>query len=71
MFGIDPLSDRVARPVTCSTCGCRLEASTGARDGEYRHYGIFDGRDARGCKVDCVELVHDLEGHPLVVETVA
>ncbi len=53
-------------PVTCVACGCRLEAATGARDGEYRHFGPFAGRDARGCRVDCVTLVHDASGRPVL-----
>jgi hypothetical protein len=55
-----------AAPVTCAACGCRLEAATGARDGEYHHFGPFNGRDARGCLVDCVELVHDWTGRPVL-----
>jgi len=51
-------------PVTCAACGCRLEAASGARDGEYHHFRPFNGRDARGCRVDCVELVHDSTGRP-------
>ncbi len=53
-------------PVTCVACGCRLEAATGARDGEYRHFQPFGGRDARGCRVDCVTLVHDATGRPVL-----
>ena len=51
-------------PVTCVACGCRLEAATGARDGEYTHFQPFNGRDARGCRVECVALVHDTAGRP-------
>ena len=46
-------------PVTCSACGCRLEAAV---DGTYMHFGRFAGRDARGCRVDCIENVHDATG---------
>jgi hypothetical protein len=53
-------------PVTCEACGCRLEAAGGARDGEYSHFQPFDGRDARGCRVDCVGLVHDSTGRPVL-----
>jgi hypothetical protein len=53
-------------PVTCAACGCRLEAASGARDGEYHHFQPFNGRDARGCRVDCVELVHDATGRPVL-----
>ena len=58
-------------PVTCAACGCRLEAATGARDGEYRHFRPFGGRDARGCRVDCVGLVHDASGRPVAAEEAA
>lgn len=55
-------------PVTCAACGCRLEAASGARDGEYSHFRPFDGRDARGCRVDCVGLVHDATGRPVLAD---
>jgi hypothetical protein len=55
-------------PVTCVACGCRLEPATGARDGEYHHFRPFDGRDARGCRVACVGLVHDATGRPLLAD---
>ncbi len=58
-------------PVTCATCGCRLEAASGARDGEYYHFRPFGGRDARGCRVDCVGLVHDASGRAIVAEGAA
>ncbi len=58
-------------PVTCAACGCRLEAATGAHDGEYHHFQPFDGRDARGCRVDCVGLVHDSSGRVVVAEGAA
>jgi hypothetical protein len=48
-------------PVTCASCGCRLQ-STGAGDGSWRHYGAIGGRDARGCRPSCVELDHDAMG---------
>ncbi len=55
-------------PVTCAACGCRLEAATGERDGEYAHFRPFDGRDARGCRVACVGLVHDATGRPVLAD---
>ena len=45
--------------VTCQACGCRLEA-TG--EGEWRHFGALNGRDARGHTRPCIELVHDASG---------
>jgi hypothetical protein len=58
-------------PVTCAACGCRLEAASGARDGEYHHFQPFGGRDARGCRVDCVALVHDASGRAIVAQGAA
>lgn len=53
-------------PVTCAACGCRLEAGSGANDGEYYHFQPLGGRDARGCRVDCVTLAHDASGRPVL-----
>lgn len=64
MYRNDANQEWTRGPVTCSACGCRLEALAGARDGEYRHFAGFQGRDARGCTVDCVSLVHDANGAP-------
>jgi hypothetical protein len=50
-------------PVTCLACGCRLEAA-GPGDGDaWFHFGRMAGRDARGCRVACVDAPHDVEGH--------
>ena len=49
-------------PVVCSACGCRLEAVEGGR---FLHFGRLGGRDARGCRIDCAELEHDVLGRPL------
>lgn len=49
-------------PVTCESCGCRLE-SVGRSDATaWFHFGRMGGRDARGCRVDCVEAAHDAGG---------
>jgi hypothetical protein len=50
-------------PVTCSACGCRLEDGG---DGQWLHFGRLGGRDARGCRVDCVEVAHNASGEPAV-----
>jgi hypothetical protein len=59
-----PLSvrDGQGAPVTCAVCGCRLEA---AEDGTFGHFRPLGGRDARGCRVDCVDLRHDVRGRAL------
>ncbi len=51
--------------VTCAACGCRLGAHEPARDARWRHFGVFGGRDAIGCRVDCVEALHDVRGRPV------
>ncbi len=50
-------------PVTCATCGCRLEAASGADDGAWRHFASLSaGQDARGCRPHCVDALHDSDG---------
>ena len=56
--------DGQVAPVTCAACGCRLERTSSADAPTWFHFGRFAGRDARGCRVDCVELAHDLLGLP-------
>jgi hypothetical protein len=54
--------DGHAAPVTCSSCGCRLVVA-----GEVGfHFNSLAGRDARGCRVACVDAAHDLSGRPLL-----
>jgi hypothetical protein len=50
-------------PVTCGACGCRLDH---AGPDAWFHFGRFAGRDARGCRVDCVDMSHDALGRPQV-----
>jgi hypothetical protein len=52
-------SIRVNAPVTCASCGCRLQ---GADNGTWRHFNPLAGRDARGCLVACADLAHDQDG---------
>jgi hypothetical protein len=47
-------------PVTCSTCGCRLEQA--AERGGWVHFSPMAGRDARGCRVACADAAHDDSG---------
>ena len=50
-------------PVTCASCGCRL-----APVGEaFVHFNPIGGRDARGCRVDCADALHDASGRPIAV----
>lgn len=46
-------------PVTCATCGCRLQPTSA---GAWSHFGPLGGRDARGCRVACAESPHDANG---------
>ncbi len=47
-------------PVTCHTCGCRLEQV--APEG-WRHFPSDSaGQDARGCRPVCVDAEHDRFG---------
>jgi hypothetical protein len=57
-------------PVVCDSCGCRLEppgriSETAEPAGEWRHFEGLPGRDARGCRVDCVDLAHGRDGRVL------
>ncbi len=54
-------------PVTCAVCGCRLLALSGAEDGAYRHFSSMSGgQDARGCRPQCIDALHDHEGRVLI-----
>ena len=53
-------------PVVCAACGCRLQAED---DGSFVHFGRFAGRDARGCRVGCVDIPHDPAGQPIAALT--
>jgi len=50
-------------PVTCEACGCRLEVVGRADASAWFHFGRGGGRDARGCRVACVDAAHDAGGH--------
>jgi hypothetical protein len=47
-------------PVTCAACGCRLESA--GEGATFRHFSPLGGRDARGCRVACADLTHDVSG---------
>src|SRR3954451_11779031 len=50
-------------PVTCAACGWRLRAGMADNDIAWFHFSPLGGRDARGCRVDCVDAPHDVAGY--------
>jgi hypothetical protein len=50
-------------PVTCASCGCRLAPAGEA----FVHFNPLGGRDARGCRVDCADALHDASGRAIAV----
>jgi hypothetical protein len=50
-------------PVTCAACGCRLRSAIADNDIAWFHFSPIGGRDARGCRVDCVDQPHDVAGY--------
>lgn len=54
-------------PVTCAVCGCRLMAASGSEDGAYRHFpSLMPTEDARGCRPQCVDMLHGHDGRVLL-----
>jgi len=53
--------DGASAPVTCASCGCRLSQTGDA----WFHFNPLGGRDARGCRVSCVDAAHDASGRPV------
>jgi len=50
-------------PVTCVTCGCRLEHTSNE---VWRHFpAAVAGQDARGCRPSCADLAHDRFGRAI------
>jgi hypothetical protein len=50
--------------VTCEACGCRLESVGRPDAAAWFHFGRGAGRDARGCRIECLEAAHDAGGRP-------
>ena len=49
-------------PVTCAACGCRLRSDVVDNDIAWFHFDPLGGRDARGCRVPCIDAAHDVTG---------
>ena len=64
-----PLAVRDGRdaPVTCATRGCRLQGIGPEGTEAWFHFRPLGGRDARGCRVPCVDAAHDAAGQPALV----
>ena len=58
-------------PVTCASCGCRLQPVGPSDAAAFFHFGSMGGRDARGCRIDCADLVHDSRGQPVPMAALA
>jgi hypothetical protein len=56
--------DGRSAPVTCASCGCRLEAVGHEGAEAWFHFNPLAGRDARGCRIDCADAAHDAAGRP-------
>ncbi|NJD28290.1 MAG: hypothetical protein FIA92_08325 [Chloroflexi bacterium] len=63
-LGSRAVRDGQAAPVTCGSCGCRLEYAGPSGTAAWFHYGRMGGRDARGCRVACIDAPHDAHGRP-------
>ncbi len=55
--------DGQGAPVTCAACGCRLNSAMAGNDIGWFHFNPIAGRDARGCRVACVDDAHDVAGY--------
>lgn len=60
-------ADPASGPTTCASCGCRLKVD--AFEESWRHFPGSTGRDARGCRVVCVSLAHDIHGFAIVARS--
>jgi hypothetical protein len=58
--------DGQGAPVTCAACGCRLESLGTKGSDSWAHFGRLGGRDARGCRVPCVDADHDRSGRSIL-----
>jgi hypothetical protein len=54
--------DGRAGPVTCADCGCRLQPVGHPGAEAWFHFGPLAGRDARGCRIGCVDAAHGADG---------
>ena len=59
---VSAVRDGRLAPVTCAECGCRLQAVGHPGAEAWFHFQPLAGRDARGCRVGCVDQAHDVAG---------
>jgi hypothetical protein len=64
--GRPAVRDGQLAPVTCAACGCRLEAVDAVDGVRWFHFGRLGERDARGCRVTCIDAIHDTGGRPAI-----
>ncbi len=64
--GIADAASTRGGPVTCASCGCRLRHSAANGVEGWFHFSPMGGRDARGCRIDCADAVHNASGHARV-----
>jgi hypothetical protein len=56
----------VGPPVRCATCGCALYPDpTPSGEPVWYHFAPARGRDARGCRIECLTAGHRSDGRPL------
>ena len=65
------IRDGRAAPVTCSDCGCRLQAVGHPGAEAWFHFQPLGGRDARGCSIGCADMAHDAAGQAAVAIAVS
>jgi hypothetical protein len=64
---VSAVRDGRLAPVTCAECGCRLQAVGHPGSEAWFHFQPLAGRDARGCRVGCVDMAHDIAGQGALV----
>jgi transcription initiation factor TFIIIB Brf1 subunit/transcription initiation factor TFIIB len=66
-FGGTAARERSSGPVVCAACGCRLREEASDVEARWFHFDPMSGRDARGCRVACVERAHTASGRSIAI----